>query len=271
MRRVILWQLLALVALAAAAPASQAPPRAMWVWEEPEAGQLRFARQRGVGRLYLHVKPGAADDEAFRSFARQAQRRGVELWATGGAPEWSMDPGRVGRWAREVASSGVFAGIVVDIEPYTLDDWDEARGSLTESYLRGLARGRRAARGLPFLAAVPFWFDREASGNGVATLLEATLQRTDGIVVMAYRDHADGKDGILYHLVEELAAAEAMGKPVVVAVHTARSALDKITFFEEGDEALERELAKVTAALADHPAFAGVALHDYAAYRRLHP
>jgi hypothetical protein len=45
--------------------------------------------------------------------------------------------------------------------------------------------------------------------------------------------------------------------------------MEKLTFFEEGPEAMERELETVVSAWGDRPGFGGVAIHHYRSFRRL--
>jgi hypothetical protein len=97
--------------------------------------------------------------------------------------------------------------------------------------------------------------------------LEHVAERVDGIVVMAYRDRADGSDGILRHTVGEIVAGAAADKPVMIGVQTAADELDKLTFYEEGAAAME--LDAVRQALTGAAGFGGIAVHHLDSHRRL--
>ncbi len=127
------------------------------------------------------------------------------------------------------------------------------------------------AGGLPVWAAIPFWFDHDTYRLDGRSLLEQVIERVDGIVVMAYRDHAVGSDGILRHTVGELVAGAAAKRPVMIGVQTAADELDKLTFCEEGAAAMERELDALREALSGIPGFGGTAVHHFDSYRRLRP
>jgi hypothetical protein len=111
-------------------------------------------------------------------------------------------------WVRQVRRAGLYGGLLLDIEPYTLDGWrnDADRLPIMRSYLRALELAVRGAGDLPVWAAIPFWFDHDGYCLDGRSPLEHVVERVDGIVVMAYRDRADGSDGILRHTVGEIVA-----------------------------------------------------------------
>lgn len=244
---------------------------ALWVWGRQGPEVVDLARARGFDRLYLEVPPGEAAGAAVREIVSAAATAGIDVWAMNGRPSWAFERRSVSRWAREVRSAGGFAGAVLDIEPYTLPEWkhDATRSWLTRRYLQTLRRARSALGRPPLVAAIPFWFDHDAYRLQGMTLAEAVLRRTDGVVVMAYRDVAAGPDGIIQSAAGEVALATGLGKTAIVGVQTAADALDKLTFFEEGRRALQRETALVAQALGAQAGFGGLAVHHYTAYRVL--
>ena len=58
-------------------------------------------------------------------------------------------------------------------------------------------------------------------------------------------------------------SATETGTSALVTVQTARDSLDKLTFHEEGVEALAEALADTLAAFDSQPGFGGVAVHHY--------
>ena len=262
----------------AAAPATVAPAtaridagqRALWVWSSPDSELLRFAGRHGIDTLYVHVPPGHASDRVFRRLARRAADAGIALWAMAGHPRWANETRTVVRWAREVVRSGLYEGLVVDIEPYVLDAWKtDERAALLRRYLRRLRRAAQSSGGLPFLATVPFWYDHDRYRHRGRSLLDQVLEAVDGIVVLVYRDRATGSDGILTLAAGEVSRAADLGKQAVLGIQTAADELDKLTFFEEGGVAMETELDTVVTALRNAPGFGGIAIHHYNSLRRL--
>lgn len=252
---------------------AQQLPHALWVWSHPEPGLARFARAHDFTRLLVNVPTDDAGSAAFVRLARAARRRNIELLAVSGHPSWALAPAGMASWVRQTRRADLYAGLLLDIEPYTLDEWhtDIGRTRLMRGYLRALKRAARGAGDLPVWAAVPFWFDHDAYRFDGRSLLEHVLERVEGIVVMAYRDSAAGNDGILSHTFGEIVAGAAAGKPAMIGVQTAPDELDKLTFHEEGAGAMEGELDAVRKALTGAPGFGGIAVHHLDSYRHLRP
>jgi len=249
----------------------QQAPRALWVWSYPEPGLARFARSHDFSRLLVNVPTDDASAGAFVDLASDTRRRGIELFAVSGHPGWALQPAGMTAWVRQVRRAGLYGGLLLDIEPYTLDGWRNGadRLPIMRGYLRALERAVRGAGDLPVSAAIPFWFDHDGYRLDGRSLLEHVVERVDGIVVMAYRDRADGSDGILRHTVGEIVAGAAADKSVMIGVQTAADELDKLTFYEEGAAAMERELDAVRQALTGAAGFGGIAVHHLDSYRRL--
>ncbi|CFJ38188.1 Uncharacterised protein [Mycobacterium tuberculosis] len=87
---------------------------------------------------------------------------------------------------------------------------------------------------------------------------------------MAYRDKAEGSNSISALVPQELGWADELGKKVLIAVETKQSNEgDFITFYEEGATYMNEELAKLPGLLAQHPSFAGIAIHSYEYWKTL--
>ena len=96
----------------------------------------------------------------------------------------------------------------------------------------------------------------------------------DYATIMAYRDFAEGIDGIIYHSEDEVTYAASVDKKVVVGVETMGFGPDntdnpeKITFYEEGEVYMNQELEKVIEYYTE--GLKGVAIHYYLTYKELH-
>ncbi len=246
-------------------------PRALWVWSRPEPGLARYARAHNFTHLLVNVPTDDARSSVFANLARDARRRHIGVVAVSGHASWALQPEGLTTWVREVRRAGLYGALLLDIEPYLLDEWDTDRARVMRSFLKALESAVRAAGGLQVWAAIPFWFDHDGYSLDGRSLLEHVLDRVSGVVVMAYRDRADGSDGILRHTANEIIAGAAAGKAVVIGVQTAADELDKLTFYEEGAGAMERELDAVLRAVSGAPGFGGIAVHHFDSYRRLRP
>lgn len=107
---------------------------------------------------------------------------------------------------------------------------------------------------------------------GTTRVLDPVLGLADHVTVMAYRDHAEGANGIL-ELSEPARAAcvkHAVGYRIGVETQPASKAGGPgNTFAEEGRAVLEREAAVVSSHLTADPLFHGVAVHDWSHWRSL--
>jgi hypothetical protein len=253
--------------IATMVPAQALGRRALWVWDGPVDGVIAFAVDHGITDLYLHSPPGFSGSALYAPFIESAHAVGLEVFAMAGDPLWASNVAPWSKWVDEVVGFDAFDGLVFDVEPYLDPDWNtKRRNRLIRSYLAGLDEAALHAGSLPIHTAVPFWWDDPAYRVKRAALVELVLERSDGIVVMAYRDRAAGPDGILSLSQNEADLAASMGKLFTIGVETAPVGLDKVSFAEEGTMAMEDELAVVEAAYSAVPQYAGIAIHHYASY-----
>lgn len=236
----------------------------MWVWSRGEPADLvSFARSQGVTRLYVYVdRPHGAERARLERLAELASSAGVALWALSGDPRWALRPSEALAWQHEALATGLFVGTHLDVEPYTLPEWDRDRAHVVSAFISLLEQVHRASD-LPLQIDVPFWYgDIQLSGG--ATLADAVLDVGDAVTVMSYRDTATGPDSLAVVAADMLARAEHAGVPIELAVETNRvEDCHRCTFYEEGVEAMHAVIAAVSDAVSDHPTFTGFAVHDF--------
>ncbi len=266
MRRLLTVVSLLLIGSTVPARAQSTTDRALWIWSPPSAVALDFASANGIDRVYQYVGTGTA--AGFGGFVAEAHARGLEVYALNGDASWAANPSVVEAWVEEIAASRLFDGVIVDIEPYVHPDWSnrKRRKKLLDNFVKGLDRGRAAAGRIPFVATVPFWFDSKKLRVKKRQLIDRVLDVVDGVNVLAYRDSAAGSDGIIAHAMAEVSQATSAGRTAVISVQTAADELNKLTFFEEGEAAMEAELAQVAAAFEGYRGFAGLAIHHHDSY-----
>ncbi len=199
-----------------------------------------------------------------------------------------------------------FDGANMDVEPYLLGDWDSALTERAPQYLDLSATfmamkhqylndiGETDASQFPVGPATPFWFDRTDypdiawSEDSVSQpvskrLYQHVLDIYDYISILDYRDFAltrddrgDGvaagrTDGIINLAASELSYANTIGKPVYIGVETIPISLPYVSFYEDGPDRMETELAIALEAFQQNwpDAFEGFVLHDFIWYQRL--
>lgn len=261
---------------------------------------------QGINRVYLNVNLDSVGTFVFANhlpelsqFIRRAHAHRIEVFALFGDTAYVLPPGH----AAIVGEAGLlntilafnslyqegFDGIQSDIEPY----YDGATGAPTDLSVVGppylditarmaerIAAFRHAnERRFVFEAAIPFWYGmpgddgsapKEISYAGtVATMDWHLLRLVDSVAVMAYRDVAEGANGLIALAAPTLQIAETLHKDVLVALETQKpnpryGVTANLTLFEEGQRGLVRMMSKISEHYAGHPAYRGIALHHYA-------
>lgn len=299
-------RMLATVAFALFASVAMAGPssRAVWTWERESYAMLEsraaaeaafeFLRSKRVDTIYLYADAFegrnllAGQPQRYRSFIAQAHERGFRVYALLGSAylhtERYILPGerkaatammkRVLDYNASAAAVERFDGANLDIEPHLLDEWNDAsRENLLRDFLdvsaAWMAMKKASGQALAIGPAMPFWFDgipvhwcgrtRPAS--------EHFANVYDYVALMDYRDHADGRDGIIAHAAREMAYAEKIGKHVVIGLELTPNELKKVTFNHRREADLAREMAATEKAYGKSKAFDGFALHHYRGYR----
>jgi hypothetical protein len=163
---------------------------------------------------------------------------------------------------------------------------------MKQQYLNDL--GQDAPAAFPVGPSTPFWFETitdiawdnpldAVTGPVSKPLHEHVLDVHDYRSLLDYRDFAfsrddrgDGvavgrTDGIVFLAQEELAYADSIDKPVVIALETVPVSPAYVSFREDSAELLEQELALARASFENQwpDTFAGFALHDFIWYQRL--
>ncbi|MEM6568109.1 MAG: polymer-forming cytoskeletal protein [Planctomycetota bacterium] len=259
---------------------------------------IDFALDEGIDTIALDATavgyglPDALDVQS--AFSTEARAAGLRVHALIGYPWFTVGPGAglPGQptsydeglaMIETIVATGLFDGVVDDSQPYgvqyyvdrELQNWlfdepDRAAADMT-AYLGG---ARVLLGDLELVKTCPFWYDsdarlldvRDAAGEPLGTFADVVAAQVDLTLVMAYRDTLDGPNGIL-----ELVSGEADRGPMIVSVETSDlgSALDFLTYFEEGYDVLAADLERVASELAGTPGYRGASVHHYEPLRLL--
>lgn len=296
---------LAMLLLALTSGTALASSRAVWTWERESYAMLEsreaadaafaFLRQQKVDTFYLYADAFegrnliVSQPQRYRDFIAAAHARGFKVYALLGSaflnteryilPERRRDAvamlQRVLDYNAKAPGASRFDGVNLDIEPHLLDQWNDAsREDLLRDFIdvsaEWMRMKRESGQTLAIGPAVPFWFDgievRWRGGTKPASEHLADLY--DYLALMDYRDHADGRDGIIAHAAKEMAYAQKTGKRLVIGLELGPSEPKKVTFNHRSEADLRREMAATEEAYEASEAFAGFALHHYRSYRQ---
>lgn len=286
-----LWVALLIVTLAASIMLSIANTRspltkATWIWDATQMEtqtdeMIAFAEKNDINLIYLHIEPAAVAPHTYRTFIEKANRVDIKVEALGGDPNWALTANRqsisdlvswVKAFNRNARPDERFSGIHVDIEPYLLPAWKEDRDAIVKQWLKNVsyfAAETKKDTDLAVGADLPFWIDSVTVPGSEEKVSNWMVQRLDSITLMAYRNQALGQNGIV-DIVEKI-VDDANGHKegsVIVGVNIMETMEGAhVSFFEEGADEMNNQLAILQEELSGHPAFAGSAIHDYESWK----
>lgn len=174
----------------------------LFVWEEEVIEEEQWEElasnieQADVTILYQNFSKRNLNEAKPAPFVKMLYEKGVDVYALVGKAEWAYetDGEHLIKWIRRVAAYNVkqgtdsrIRGIMVDVEPYLLEEWDageEARTELMRGYLDGIKKGYVYAKdhGLTYLVCIPTFYD--ATNDEI--LQELIAEGCDGVAVMNY-------------------------------------------------------------------------------------
>ncbi|WP_299741477.1 amidase [uncultured Rossellomorea sp.] len=261
--------------------------KSTWLWNTVDiVGHkeeiIGFFKVHGVDEVYLQVNPNV-EKEHYQQFIQMATLENIHVYALDGAPKWATVKGQsaltaffdwLGEYQLETSEDQRFTGVHLDVETYLLSGWSTAYGKTVLNYQKMVNEAviRSDSLQLPLGMDIPFWFDGKTFNNelGKGNLAQWVIGRTDEVGVMAYRDLANGENGIIELVRNEMEFAQAAGKKVKVGVETAPSAEgDFLTFHEDGEQIMLAELALVDAQYGTYSSYNGIAVHHYRSWKDL--
>lgn len=258
---------------------SRKNPKGTWIWDsriiEKERDEiLSFASDHDVTAIYLQMNRDIAPN-VYADFIRSAKERQIRVEALAGRPEWALrtnqDPIKAFiTWTLEynasVEAEERFDGLHFDIEPYLLAEWETKPKMILEEWVHNLRFIEQETRGsgLKIALDVPYWLHTVKVPNTEYSFSAWLLEKFDSLVIMDYRNHALGKNGIVENAHATLREASILNKQVIVAVETAKSSEgDRVSFYSKSVEFMEQELQTAHQELSRYAGYAGMAIHDY--------
>ncbi|QGH33455.1 hypothetical protein GI584_05205 [Gracilibacillus salitolerans] len=298
--------LVSTIPISVSAETTAGKDKAMWAWfpnqdiktEDGRKEMVAFAKEKGVNVIYLNIGERDSDPylemhpEQYRDFIRLAHANDIKVYALDGAAEWAKQENykipisrmlNVFMYNHNSSVEEQFDGIQFDIEPYLLDEWDtDGRSQLIQEYLNGLkvlsdkADAYGKSHDFEFMVAMPFWFDGEEYETTYRSkskpLSDHVMDIVSNVALMAYRDFAEGRDSITYHTEHEVEYANEIGAKAVIGVETQYlEPYEKVSFFEEGEAYMNKQLQIVDQIYFGQLGYGGQAVHKYQSYQTMKP
>ncbi|WP_369436164.1 amidase [Lysinibacillus fusiformis] len=260
--------------------------RMTWVWDtamliEDEAGVLNFLEEKYIFKVYLQINYDITYS-TYRSFIEKATARGIKVYALDGASSWVSAKGykeldQFMDWLKSYNSKATtserFVGIHLDVEPYLNTGWERNQAKTIQAYQAILIKAKEEAHQLqvPLEADMPFWFDEITYSNqyGTGTLAEWVIDEVESVTIMAYRDTAEE---IIKIIENEIAYGNKVNKSIVVGVETGSSSEGQnITFYEEGEDFMNKQLVLIQHHYANSESYKGIAIHHMGSWMTMLP
>lgn len=272
--------------------------KGMWVWlKEDEINSsdgreaiVDVAVKDSIDVVYLHTGSDFLDNQSnYKKFITLASENDIEVYALGGSKHWAEEEhhddalsrvNNIIEYNKSVTQDEKFDGIHFDIEPYLLDQWDTSeKDTLINEYLNGLEKIQnrldQESQPLPFIEAIPFWFDKEEHKiiyNGEEKFLHNHVLNivNEGVAIMAYRHNATkpgSNDSIIGLSKQEVDDSEKAGKKAIIGVETKDLGTDKLSFYEESKQDMDIELEEVDQNFNENNGYGGLAIHSYYYYK----
>lgn len=258
---------------------------------------LQGAREHGIRAVYLsldsyldiHAMPEgpekhakkAAFDHALETFITEAGAYGMSVDVEAGWRNWAekghtYKPFAVLDYAIAFnrTHEEKLRGFQYDVEPYLLERYQEEKASVLRSFLTLIHKSvsRLDGSDLSFSVVVPEFYDDAGetpkffyawrNAHAFDHLLRI-LERRQGssVIVMSYRNFAEGENGAIDISKYEIERANAYNTKIVVAQETGDFPPPYITFYSKTRDDFEGQLEAIENAFAHEKSYGGIAAH----------
>lgn len=199
---VVVFALVCIVMAGGVLVQQRAPAYSMFCWgtdnmrQENRKALDQVIKDADIDEIYQEFPQDEAELEQTDSFLKNMNRQDIAVYALLGEAKWAYEEDgesliaeieRIQKLRKTLENGQQIQGIMVDVEPYVLDEWDggtEERSTLMRRYLSGIAEAYGAAKdcGLELLVCIPVFYNATCP-----EVLEALVsEHCDGIAVMNY-------------------------------------------------------------------------------------
>lgn|GEM_PF-293825 len=272
-------------------PVTTSPYASMWLWENPvhlttdargrgyaEADAdvvARFAAAQGLTTVHV-ATPWASDTGEVADWVDATtgalHHEGIRVSVLGGDEMWLTDPSLGATWTQDALRARNVDRVQLSLEPWAqplwhtdlpraVAQWEAAMDAVEAELPEGVTLGIDA----------PYWLASTPAGPH-RTLFDSVLARADHVAIVAFRDVAEGDDGILALSADARRQAGDAGVTYTVALETDSPRVTggaEYTFFDDGAAVLDEQARIVDDALRDDEHYLGVAVERFRTWRDL--
>lgn len=260
--------------------------RSVWMWNpwlllDENKNPFEFLESKQINKVYLQIDVEISKS-TYQNFIEEAKKKDIQVVALAGEEHWITENGSyhleqflnwVGQYQEESTDAQQFLGIHLDIEPYTTTLWETNRMLAIQTFQELVIQAKMKAKefGVLLELDIAFWYDEVKYNTkyGSGILSNWTIENSDSVTIMAYRDYSDE---IIEGVKNEIAYANRMKKKVVIGVETMESAEgNRVSFFEEGEKYMNKQLKHVQRYYSLNPSFNGIAIHHFESWSEMKP
>lgn len=213
-------------------------------------------------------------NEEITLFVEDVTDNNIEVFGLSGTPEWALDPTGEGMIEKldqiveinhQLTEEQRIKGFVINVEPYTLTDFDWDDQYIQESYVSGMRNLYQAAEreGLELIVVIPYFYDTKGYKEVLSTFIHETS--TEVAIMNYYREHE------IDHLTFEAQEAKKADKSLMTIYEFKRPGehglTNKNTYFNEGHLAAIENADRLVQHYHDQTI--DIAFHDYQAFREV--
>ena len=227
--------------------------------------------------------------DKIRYFIKSANQKGIEVDAEAGWQNWA-EAGNEYKGLAIVnfvknfndSEEEKFRGFQYDVEPYLLEEYKEDPAPVLKRFATLVDKTEKfiGESDLRFSVVVPDFFDEKdkmtpkfSYAGRRASIFKHLLnilerRENSSIIIMSYRNFAEGKDGSIEVTENEMKTAKKgrYSTQIIVAQEVGDVPPPYITFHNTSKTHLEQEVAKIQSAFSPSANFGGLAIHYINAY-----
>jgi hypothetical protein len=269
---------------------------------------LAGAQENRIDAIYVSVdsyldifvmKDGAEKRELKEKFSKiledfiiRANQKGIAVDAEAGWQNWAEEGNEYKAFAIvdfvknfNAARQNKFRGFQYDVESYLLNSYKKNPAPVLKNFVRlvDLTENFIGTSALRFSVVVPDFYDKKDkttprfSYNNkkdfvLGHLFKILDERADSsLIVMSYRNFADGKDGAIEVSENEMRTAKrnARNTKIIIAQETGNVLPPYITFHDTSKKYFSEQIEKINSAFDSRSNFGGIAIHYVNAFLAL--
>lgn len=256
------------------------------------------AKKHGINTIYLSIdsyldifvmpagpekeEKKKAFDDILENFIAAAHKNSIAVDAEAGWRNWA-EPGNEYKASAVIEYVLAFnathteklRGLQYDIEPYLLDLYATDKKTVLRNFIDLVDKTatRLGNSGLRFSVVIPYFYDGASKetprffygwnyGYTLNHLLKVLRHQPNStILVMAYRNQSEGKDGSIDISQEEVKVADAYHTKIIVAQETGEITPSYITFHNTSLDNLNTHIQNIQEAFEGYESYNGIAIH----------